>query len=151
MARLPKGEHQERKNFLLRLLKRLHHLEEFLLVCSWCRRVGDQGEWLTTEEYFGSKFATHTSHGICPECVKSQYPEMYADSTYRAAVTDPTFGPNQVAYRFFGTTHGARIGVNFSLSEHHLVGAGFQRTATHAAGGNDYSNSTPELTWNYQF
>lgn len=53
-----------------RLLKRLHQLEEFLLVCSWCRKVGHEGKWLTMEEYFGSKFATETSHGICPECAK---------------------------------------------------------------------------------
>jgi hypothetical protein len=50
------------------LLRRLHHLEEFLLVCSWCRKVGHDGEWLTMERYFGSKFDTQTSHGICPEC-----------------------------------------------------------------------------------
>ena len=53
-----------------RLLKRLHHLEEFLLICSWCRKVGHEGEWLTMEEYFGSKFSTETSHGICEECAK---------------------------------------------------------------------------------
>jgi hypothetical protein len=51
-----------------RLLRRLHELEEFLLVCSWCRKVGHEGQWLTMEEYFGSKFETTTSHGICPEC-----------------------------------------------------------------------------------
>jgi hypothetical protein len=51
-----------------RLLRRLHELEEFLLVCSWCRKVGHEGKWLTMEEYFGSKFETETSHGICPEC-----------------------------------------------------------------------------------
>jgi hypothetical protein len=51
-----------------RVLKRLHHLEEFLLVCSWCRKVGHEGEWLTMEQYFGSHFSTETSHGICPEC-----------------------------------------------------------------------------------
>lgn len=50
------------------VLKRLHHLEEFLLVCSWCQKVGHEGKWLTMEEYFGSKFNTQTSHGICPEC-----------------------------------------------------------------------------------
>jgi len=58
-----------------RLLRRLHELEEFLLVCSWCRKVGHEGRWLTMEEYFGSKFDTETSHGICPECaskVRSQ-------------------------------------------------------------------------------
>jgi hypothetical protein len=51
-----------------RLLRRLHYLEEFLLVCSWCQKVGHEGKWLTMEEYFGSKFNTQTSHGICPEC-----------------------------------------------------------------------------------
>lgn len=53
-----------------RLLKRLHHLEEFLLICSWCRKVGHEGEWLTMEQYFDSKFAIGTSHGICEECAK---------------------------------------------------------------------------------
>lgn len=35
-----------------RLLRRLHELEEFLRVCSWCRRLGLQGRWLTMEEFF---------------------------------------------------------------------------------------------------
>jgi len=58
--------HKETK----RLLKRLHHLEEFLLICSWCRKVGHEGQWLTMEQYFGSKFDTETSHGMCDECAK---------------------------------------------------------------------------------
>lgn len=53
-----------------RLLKRLHYLEEFLRICSWCRRVCHDGEWMTMEEYFASHFATRTSHGICPECME---------------------------------------------------------------------------------
>jgi len=53
-----------------RLIKRLHHLEEFLRVCSWCKKVGHQGAWLTTEEFFGSKFSTQTTHGICEDCAK---------------------------------------------------------------------------------
>ena len=51
-----------------RVLRRLHYLEEFLRVCSWCQKVGHGGEWLTMEDYFGSRFNTRTSHGICPEC-----------------------------------------------------------------------------------
>ena len=54
-----------------RVLIRLHYLEEFLRVCSWCQKVGHEGTWLTTEEYFGSKFNTRTSHGICPKCAAS--------------------------------------------------------------------------------
>ena len=53
-----------------RLLKRLHYLEDFLRMCSWCRKVCHDGEWLRMEEYFTSKFATRTSHGMCPECRK---------------------------------------------------------------------------------
>ena len=52
-----------------RLLKRLHHLEEFLRICGWCRKVCDNDQWLTMEDYFSSKFDTHTTHGMCPECL----------------------------------------------------------------------------------
>ena len=62
-----------------RLLARLHYLEEFLLICSWCRKVGHDGQWLTMEEYFGSKFSTETSHGMCPECAQRATDGMTAD------------------------------------------------------------------------
>ena len=55
-----------------RLLRRLYHLEEYLLICSWCRKVGYEGKWLSLEEYFGSRLNTETSHGICPECSGKQ-------------------------------------------------------------------------------
>jgi len=51
-----------------RLVRRLRELEEFLRICSWCRKVGHDDQWLTIEEYFNSQLATETSHGICPEC-----------------------------------------------------------------------------------
>ncbi|MDE3067171.1 MAG: hypothetical protein KGJ60_06415 [Verrucomicrobiota bacterium] len=53
-----------------RLLKRLHYLEEFLRICGWCRKVCHDGEWLEMEGYFSSKFATRTTHGMCPECLR---------------------------------------------------------------------------------
>jgi hypothetical protein len=64
--------------FLLtrRMLKRLHRLEEFLRICSWCRKVCDDDEWLKLEDYFNSKFATRTSHGMCPECLKKKVAEL---------------------------------------------------------------------------
>jgi hypothetical protein len=51
-----------------RLLKRLHHLEEYLRMCAWCRKLEHGGAWMPLEDYFGSAFATKTSHGVCPEC-----------------------------------------------------------------------------------
>ena len=69
-----------------RLLRRLHHLEEFVLVCSWCRKVGHGGEWLTMEEYFGSKFDTHTTHGVCPACARQAKAQL---QLHLAAQRDP--------------------------------------------------------------
>lgn len=59
-----------------RLLKRLHYLEDFLRICSWCRRVCYKDEWLALEHYFNSKFATRTSHGMCPDCLKKKVEEL---------------------------------------------------------------------------
>jgi hypothetical protein len=60
-----------------KMLKRLHYLEEFLQTCSWCRRVCHEGEWLTVDEYFNSKFATRTTHGMCPECSQKWLTERH--------------------------------------------------------------------------
>jgi hypothetical protein len=59
-----------------RLLKRLHHLEEFLRICGWCHRVCHEGEWLELEKFFSSKFATTTTHGMCPDCLKKSVAEI---------------------------------------------------------------------------
>ncbi|MBA4137782.1 MAG: hypothetical protein C0518_10740 [Opitutus sp.] len=69
-----------------RLVKRLHELEEFLLICSWCRKVGHKGDWLMLEDYFNSKFATETSHGICPDCAEKQLAK-HREAMRCAAVT----------------------------------------------------------------
>src|ERR1700722_19720245 len=40
--------------FLLtrQMLRRMHHLEEFLRICGWCRKVGHDDEWLKLEDFF---------------------------------------------------------------------------------------------------
>ncbi len=53
-----------------KILRRLHYLEEFLRICSWCRKACHHGEWMAMEDYFKSNFATRTTHGMCPECSK---------------------------------------------------------------------------------
>ena len=58
------------------LLKRLHYLEEFLRVCSWCRKVSSGHEWIDMERYLNSKFATKTSHGMCPDCLRKKKDEI---------------------------------------------------------------------------
>jgi len=51
-----------------RLLKRIRQLEEFMRVCSWCRRIDFKGKWITLETFMEQGFDTPTTHGICPEC-----------------------------------------------------------------------------------
>ncbi|HWD92864.1 MAG TPA: hypothetical protein VG938_11015 [Verrucomicrobiae bacterium] len=74
-----------------RLLKRLHYLEEFVRVCGWCRNVCHEGEWLAMEKYFNSKFATKTSHGMCPDCLKKNKDEIVGKGNpdSRAVVGSP--------------------------------------------------------------
>jgi len=55
-----------------RMLARMQKLEGFLHVCSWCRRIGSNGQWMSTEEFFDRRFDTRTSHGICEGCMKEQ-------------------------------------------------------------------------------
>jgi hypothetical protein len=77
-----------------------------------------------------------------------EYANIYLNS--KAVAPDPTFGPEAYAYRLYGITYGARLGAEFSLSAHSLIGAGFQRLQTHAQGGNNYTDSLTEITWSYR-
>jgi hypothetical protein len=71
-----------------KLLKRLHYLEEFVRVCGWCRDVCHEGEWLAMEKFFNSKFATKTSHGMCPDCLRKTKEELAgADKSFSKTVS----------------------------------------------------------------
>lgn len=60
-----------------RISKRLYYLEGFLRMCAWCRKVGEDDEWITIEEFVEKTLETQTSHGICPECYQA-YKERQA-------------------------------------------------------------------------
>jgi hypothetical protein len=76
-----------------RLLERLHYLEEFLRICSWCRKVCENGEWMGLEEYFTSKFSTQTTHGMCPECLKKGRERLGLKEHLPPAATHPGVPP----------------------------------------------------------
>jgi hypothetical protein len=67
------------------LLKRLHYLEEFVRVCSWCRNVCHDGHWLPMEKFLNSQFETKTTHGMCPDCLKKQVKDLQAKNKAAAA------------------------------------------------------------------
>jgi hypothetical protein len=50
-----------------RLTRRIVTLESFVVLCGWCRRIRNEGEWMTLESFFAAHRA-NTSHGLCSEC-----------------------------------------------------------------------------------
>jgi hypothetical protein len=85
------------------------------------------------------------------DVVSTSQPGSFIYAYAKAVAPDPTFGPGAYAYRLMGTTFGARLGVDYSLTAHSLIGCGFQRLETHAQGGNNYTDSLLDLTWTHRY
>ncbi|HMJ90285.1 MAG TPA: hypothetical protein VK530_10735 [Candidatus Acidoferrum sp.] len=66
-----------------RLFARVRHLEKFLRVCAWCRRVGADGRWVQVEEFLSANFETHTSHGMCEDCWQKQHAALEKEDRKR--------------------------------------------------------------------
>jgi hypothetical protein len=73
-----------------RLLKQVRQLEDFLRVCSWCRRIDYKGEWMPLEEFMEQGFDTPTTHGICPECLRQKKEAI--EKERRARQSEPATG-----------------------------------------------------------
>ncbi|MGL4419236.1 MAG: GAF domain-containing protein [Gemmataceae bacterium] len=57
---------------LARVLETVRTLSKFIPLCAWCRRIrNEEGTWKTLEEYVRQTTGQNTSHGICPDCLKS--------------------------------------------------------------------------------
>src|SRR3954454_12663598 len=59
-----------------RLLKRVSKLERYVHVCAWCHRVGQNKEWMSFEQFVERKFDTHTTHGMCEDCLARKRAEL---------------------------------------------------------------------------
>ena len=59
-----------------RIMERIHYLEKFMRVCSWCRKINYQGEWMPLEEFMRQGFDTPTTHGICKDCLARQQEQL---------------------------------------------------------------------------
>jgi hypothetical protein len=106
------------------------------------------GVQYSLSERLSLSFGSLLRHG---DVISTTQPGADIFANAKAVAPDPTFGPDAYAYRLMGTTFGARLGLEYSLTAHSLIGFGFQRLDTHARGDNNYGDSMPELTWNYQF
>jgi hypothetical protein len=59
-----------------RALVQIRHLEGFLSMCSFCKRIRVQDRWVPIDAYITENSAAVFSHGLCPECVRQHYPEV---------------------------------------------------------------------------
>jgi hypothetical protein len=57
-------------------LAEVRTLKGLLCICAWCKRIRDEATvWESVEEYVQSRTHASFSHGICPDCLRSQIAE----------------------------------------------------------------------------
>ncbi|MBF0530863.1 MAG: PAS domain-containing protein [Deltaproteobacteria bacterium] len=76
-----KTAEKERERIIAELEKALNEvktLRGFISICSNCKKIRtDKGSWEQIEKYIQDHSEASFSHGICPDCVKELYPDLY--------------------------------------------------------------------------
>lgn len=69
---------KKRENELKNALSEIKTLQGIVPICSSCKKIrNDEGYWQQIEEYLRSHSDLDFTHGICLECAKELYPELY--------------------------------------------------------------------------
>lgn len=56
----------------------INTLGALLPICADCKKIREEnGSWTPIEEYIRDHSESEFSHGLCPECAKTLYPEFY--------------------------------------------------------------------------
>lgn len=63
-------------NMTNRTLKKIKHLEGFLPVCSFCKKIRVEKEWIQLEKYITEHSEAVFSHSLCPECTEEYYGDI---------------------------------------------------------------------------
>jgi DNA-binding response OmpR family regulator len=62
---------------ILGLRRHVSRLEGLLPICAYCKKIrDDRKQWQQIEKYVAERSETLFSHGICPECLKREFPEV---------------------------------------------------------------------------
>ena len=62
---------------LQQALSQVKTLSGLLPICSSCKKIRDTGgSWSDVEHYIQTRSDAYFSHGICPDCIKTLYPDM---------------------------------------------------------------------------
>jgi PAS domain S-box-containing protein len=80
-----KRAEEERERLVLELqaaLAEVRTLQEFLPICSYCKRIrDDENYWHSVEAYISQHTDTRFSHGICPSCYASEVAPQFDEET----------------------------------------------------------------------
>ena len=51
-------------------------LEGFIPICANCKKIREDLDWKTLEEYISANSLAKFTHSICPDCIRIRYPEQ---------------------------------------------------------------------------
>ena len=75
-------ELEEERSRLQQALDDVRTLRGIVPICANCKKIrDDQGYWNQVEKYISDHTEAKFSHGICPDCMKELYPELYVDKS----------------------------------------------------------------------
>ncbi len=63
-------------------LAQIHELRGLLPICSYCKKIRDDGNyWHQVDGYLSSHTGVQFSHGVCPECYEKAMAELQQEET----------------------------------------------------------------------
>jgi phosphoserine phosphatase RsbU/P len=72
----------ERVRELQEALAQVHQLQELIPICSYCKKIRDDGNyWQQVEGYVSARTGVQFSHGVCPECYAKCVAEIKGAAT----------------------------------------------------------------------
>lgn len=73
-------EEQVAKRELEAALNKIKVLQGIIPICASCKKIrDDKGYWKQIEEYIRDHSDADFSHGLCPDCAKTLYPDYYPE------------------------------------------------------------------------
>jgi phosphoserine phosphatase RsbU/P len=79
----------ERIRELQYAMSKIHELQELVPICSYCKKIRDDGNyWQQLESYISTRTGVQFSHGVCPQCYQKVIAELErAGANSQEAVT----------------------------------------------------------------
>jgi hypothetical protein len=67
----------EERRRLQKALDEVRTLRGIVPICAYCKNIrDDKGYWSQVEQYVSEHSEAEFSHGICPECMRKNYPDI---------------------------------------------------------------------------